>query len=419
MMMGMCYNFFVCTFRTDRNTFKGSDPVMMKKILCLLAVLSLCAVFPALAEEPQPVTAGELAELLAGVRAQALAASPLNDPSDEGALSEDGTLFRYEVARIYAAGTELAEDTPVNTLVFEDSEGAILRGTGVDSTTADLLAAYPLENELLAGTREEALLYLRDTQDGFVYGRVLRDGQRITSAEYGEVLPEGENFRRVSVTYSLLNGLVTSLRIDGLNPADGLMDASRATELRAELADLAGHDEYQRVKTSLNGAELEPFGEEDLLFSGYSYTELQPDALPGSPEREMIDDEDGTWLLRCDGDGYEAVFRCDAQGQNAEILSFTLLDDETEGPRCVRIGDLFSEDRCRFRFEDNEMTEDLQEVLYGTEDAAQWGTASYDFSSGETGLCYVTDTAAGIRVKLLLKYENNVLSEIILQTLTD
>ena len=63
--------------------------------------------------------------------------------------------------------------------------------------------------------------------------------------------------------------------------------------------------------------------------------------------------------------------------------------------------------------------EDLQEVLYGTEDAAQWGTASYDFSSGETGLCYVTDTAAGIRVKLLLKYENNVLSEIILQTLSE
>ena len=57
MMMGMCYNFFVCTFRTDRNTFKGSDPVMMKKILCLLAGLVLFAVLPAAAEEAaQPVT---------------------------------------------------------------------------------------------------------------------------------------------------------------------------------------------------------------------------------------------------------------------------------------------------------------------------------------------------------------------------
>ena len=57
---------------------------MMKKILCLLTVLFLCAVLPAAAEEAlQPVTAGELSSLLDDIRAQALAASPLNDPADE------------------------------------------------------------------------------------------------------------------------------------------------------------------------------------------------------------------------------------------------------------------------------------------------------------------------------------------------
>ena len=393
---------------------------MMKKTLCLLVILSLCTVFPALAEESaQPVTAGELTALLSTVRAEALAAAPLNDPSDESAMSEDGTLFRYEIARIYAEGTELTGNTPVNVLIFEDSEGPILRGTGVDSMASELLAAYPVENEELAGTRREALLYLQDTESGFVYGRVLRDGQRITSVEYGEVLPEGEHFRCTTVTYSLLNGLVTSLRIDGLNPARDLMDASHATEMRAELAELAEKNEYRMVKTSLNGSDLAPFSEDDLLFSGYSYMDLQPEMLPGSPESELIDNEDGTWLLRCDGDGYEAVFRCDEQGKNAEILSFTLMDDETEGPRCVRIGDLFSEDRCRFHFEDNEMTEDLTELLYGTEGTAPWGFATYDFASGETGLCYVADTAAGRQVKLILKYENNLLAEIILQTILD
>ena len=49
------------------------------------------------------------------------------------------------------------------------------------------------------------------------------------------------------------------------------------------------------------GTELAPFGESDLTFSGITYTELQPDILPGIPESELIDNEDGSWLLVRDG----------------------------------------------------------------------------------------------------------------------
>ncbi len=396
---------------------KGSEPSMIRKILCLLAALALCAAIPAAAEEsaPQPVTAAELSVLLETVRDKALAAAPLNNPSEESAQSEDGTLFMYEFAQIYAEGTQLTAETPVNVLVFDDGEGPLFRDTGIDSMMTDLLAAYPLENEMLAGTREEAVLYLRDTADnGFVYGRVLRDGQRITAAEYGEVLPEGDQFRRTAITYTLINGLVCSIRIDGLSPAAGLMDISHTGELRSELAALAGHDEYRTVKTSRNGQDLAPFNEDDLLFDGFSYTTLQPADLPGSPESELIDNEDGTWLLRLDGDGYEAVFSCDAQGENAKILSFTILDDEMEGPRSVRLGDMFSDDFCRFRSNENSVAEDLTEILYGSEDTVPRGTASYGLD--DMNLRYVTETSAGLQVELLLKYENNILTEIILQT---
>ena len=396
---------------------KGSEPSMIRKILCLLAALALCAAIPAAAEEsaPQPVTAAELSVLLETVRDKALAAAPLNNPSEESAQSEDGTLFRYEFAQIYAEGTQLTAETPVNVLVFDDGEGPLFRNTGIDSMTTDLLAAYPLENETLAGTREEAVLYLRDTADnGFVYGRILRDGQRITAAEYGEVLPEGDQFRRTAITYTLINGLVCSIRIDGLSPAAGLMDISHTGELRSELAALAGYDEYRTVKTSRNGQDLAPFNEDDLLFDGFSYTTLQPADLPGSPESELIDNEDGTWLLRLDGDGYEAVFSCDAQGENAKILSFTILDDEMEGPRSVRLGDMFSDDFCRFRSNENSVADDLTEILYGSEDTVPRGTASYGLD--DMNLRYVTETSAGLQVELLLKYENNILTEIILQT---
>ena len=82
-----------------------------------------------------------------------------------------------------------------------------------------------------------------------------------------------------------------------------------------------------------------------------------------------MDNEDGTWLMRCDGDGYEAVFLCDEHGENAQILSFSIRDEEMEGPRGVRLGDLFNEDFSRFRNGENEMSENLTELLYGGEDA--------------------------------------------------
>ena len=390
---------------------------MMKKILCLLFALTLCAVFPAMAEESasQPVTVRELDTLLESIRSLVQDAEPLNNPSEESSQSEDGTLFLFDTVHIYADKVSLTAETPVNALVFRESDVPVLRGTHIDTLLADLLAAYPLDNEALAGTREDAVLYLRDTADGgFVYGRILRDGQRVSAAEYGEVANEGDHFRHSAISYTLTNGVVSSIRVDGLAAA-GLTDAAHAEELRAELAGVADHDEYRQVETSLNGPDLAPFSEEDLVFDGFSYTELQPLTLPGSPETELMDNEDGTWLMRCDGDGYTAVFLCDAQGENAKILSFSLLDEELDGPRCVRLGDLFSEDFCRFRSGENGMKDDLTEVLYGSEDTVPRGTACYD--PDNMNLSYVTETSAGLQVELLLKYENSVLTEIILQTL--
>lgn len=170
-------------------------------------------------------------------------------------------------------------------------------------------------------------------------------------------------------------------------------------------------------ETSAPAAETpEPFGEADLAFGGIVYTALRPDTLPGLPESGLIDNEDGTWLLVCQGDGYEAVFRCDEKGENAQVLSFSILDPEAEGPRGVKLGDSFNVDFNRFPSGENEMSEDLTELLYGTEGVAPWGFADYDASAGEMSLRYVTETESGLTVELLLRYAETYLTEILIQT---
>ena len=391
------------------------DCKMFKKMLCMLITLCLALCGFAIAEGAGAVTAAELEALLASVREQAASEELLNDPTDEAARSEDGTRFQYEVAEIYAEGDTLTAETPVNTLVFEDSEGAVIRGTGIDTHWIDLLASFRLDNPELEGTREQALLYLTEGADGgFLYGMILRDGQRLSTAEYGEMLKDKDGYRHVSVTYSLMNGLVTAIRVDGLNPS-AKIDAEQAEEMHAILKALGDKKDYRRVFSSRVGTELAAFNADDLSFGGIRYTELSPETLPGQAETELIDNEDGTWLMRCDGDGFEAVFTCGGNGENARILSYTILDPDTEGPRAVRLGDLISDDYCRFRSEGNEMSENMTELLYGAENSEAFGLASFDYSAGEASLRYVTE-ADGMRVELLLKYEQNQLKEIILHT---
>ena len=389
---------------------------MIRKILGLMTVICLLLGCAASAEGgPEAVTAAELEALLASVREQALASEVLNNPSDEAARSEDGTRFQYTMADFYAEGDVLTAETPVNVLLFQDSEGVVFRGTGIDTQWIDLLSAYPLDNPDLEGTKEQALLYLTEGTDGWLYGTALRDGQRLTAVEYGEVKKEANGYRNVSITYGLMNGLVTAIRIDGLNPAT-TVEAAQAEEALGTLKALREEKGYRMVKTSRVGTELTAFSADDLTFSGITYTALTPETLPGSAEQEKIDNGDGTWLLRYDGDGFEAVFTSDAEGGNAKILSYTILDPDTEGPRCVRLGDLMSDDYCRFRSEGNEMTEEMTELLYGAEGSSEYGLASFDYDAGEASLRYVTE-ADGTTVELLLKYEQNLLKEIILHTI--
>ena len=131
---------------------------MIRKILGLMTAICLLLGCAASAEGgPEAVTSAELVALLASVREQALASEVLNDPADEAARSEDGIRFQYTMADFYADGDALTAETPVNVLLFQDSEGEVFRGTGIDTHWIDLLSAYPLDNPDLEGTKEQVL----------------------------------------------------------------------------------------------------------------------------------------------------------------------------------------------------------------------------------------------------------------------
>ena len=187
--------------------------------------------------------------------------------------------------------------------------------------------------------------------------------------------------------------------------------------LYGELERLRNAASYARVPRNADGSKLEMFQESDLDFSALSYQTAVPEIFGDNVEDMLIDNDDGTWLRRVDGDGFSAVFACDEKGGQAELISYTILSPDLEGPRGVRLGDLFHEDFQRFRNGEGETDEaGTREVLYGREGQAPYALAEYG-TGDEMVLRYITDTLSGTVVELLLRYEGTVLTEITLHTL--
>ena len=377
-------------------------------VLCMLGGL-LCA---AGAEEPQPVTAEELVALGEHLKELAAESELMNDPADESAELESGYMMMYPFGILFADRTELTAETKINGANIEELEEAGFRGLETGMLPAEAAAAFPNGNPEMAGEREEAVLYLKDDANGVVYGVVYRDGQRVDKIEYGQLVPVEGGYQMAVLTCLFSENMLYAATIEGLNPETTLiLDEAEKNGLAEGLAAVAGRDDYKAVQMSRNGDAPE-LGAEDLKVFGLDFLAIQPEDLPGIPETEEIED-DGATLLRVDGDGYTAVFR-DADGKK-ELASFTILSEELEGPRGVRLGDMLHDDLKRFRSEDRGIDDSMTEILYGAENEAPRGIAEFD--GEESTLRYVAAAEDGREVELLLRYTMGVLTEIIIHVL--
>ena len=399
---------------------------MMKKFLSMIIALCMLAMCgAAAAEDPDPLTAGELEAWANGLKAVALEEELLNDPSDEDSETEDGYLFQYTFAALYGDQTEMTADTKLLAAVIDDSgeeeiresntaEQVGPRGISLSMSPAEVIALFPNDNPEQAGDYTGAMLFLHETADGgAVYGRVDRDGQRVSAITYGEFVPENDGFRLATLQCLFTDSLLYEMRAECFDSeADiPLLTREDRDDMIASLKALDGKDEYVAVKTSRNGTELTEFSADDLSFSGLRFLEMTPEDLPGTPEEDMMEDDDGSYILMLDEEDYDAVFRCDnEEGVNAKIVSFTIKGEGLEGPRGVRIGDKLHEDLQRFRFENNG-SDGTDEILYGDENAASFGLAQYSVN-GESTLRYTTEAGDGTQAVLLLRYTMNLLDEI-------
>ncbi len=369
-------------------------------------------VAPNVGETPTgPLTAEEIGNVADQMKTMALIMSPLNDPTGEDALSEDGYAFAYVFGTLYADRPEMTPETGITAALVMDSVISLPRGLTISMSTNELMACIPCDNPEMAGSYDAALLYLEGVPDRFSYGLVRRDGQRLQAVEYG--VYDIERQLRLSLTCLMSGDGINAVRVDGLQTA---CDAEAAALLWEELTGLRAHSWYTRVPVSSNGTDLTPFSEEDLSFLSLTYLTVKPEHFTGEIEDLLMEDGEDTWLRRVDGDGYEAVFQCDSEGRHAQLLSFTLLSDDLEGPRGVRLGDSFTEDFQRFRSGDGKLNEsNMTEVLYGDGVNAPYGLAQY--SDTEFILRYVTRTESGRTIELYLHYTDTILDEIILHDL--
>lgn len=374
---------------------------MFKRMISLLLILSLLPVIPVLAADNGFALPGldELNEFAARAMEMARKSVPVNDPHDPQALTEDGYAFIYDFATLYMDRPELDEKSVLKGFVITEDTRLDFRGIILDSSLDALLTACGCANTDLKGTEEGAVTSVEGSLPGEIrFGLARRDGQQIQSVEYTVHAPVEDGYTDTGITFALQSRLVTAIRVYGLG---SVLSANEAEAESADILSLSTEDSYRQVPFSYDGTELEPFGPEDLIFSGIDFLHCTPESLGTPLEEDWIEDEDaGIWLYTAEYIGFTATFAADADKEEPKLVNLDITGERPEGPRCIRIGDPLHEILNRFRNEDALKTEEGW-VLYGTPGIGSWGLAEYgDDASAVLRYCYTMENGSPVELVL-------------------
>ena len=392
---------------------------MLKRLLCLLLALLLLPLSAAIGEDDglSALTLEELTEWAQGYKTRAMAAQPLNDPTEPGALSEDGYAFVYDFATLYMDRPEMTEDSVLKNLVVTDAMEEGPRGTRVDMLSGEILASFYNENNLLEGNRGFAALYLGDSMPSSAsWAWLQRDGQRVMAIQYAvheQLASGGDGYTDAGLVYTIQDNLVAAIRAYGL---DSVIDEADVQDNLAAVRDVFEDTSYAQVPVSYVGTDLEPFGEHDLTFAGMNFLTLTPEeaqaVLGECLEDSWMEDDTGEYIRTMEFPGCEVTFIYDAHRENPRAEMLSIVSDGMEGPRCVRVGDTFSSVLIRFRYNEGEY-ENGTEVLYGHPGADSFGLAEYG-EDASAALRYAFRLQDGRQAVLYMTFEAMSLTEALL-----
>lgn len=393
---------------------------MLKRLLCLLAaMMMLCPALPALAEDggESALDWEELLQWAESYKARAMAAQPMNDPTEAAAYSEDGYAFIYDFATLYMDRPEMTEESVLKNLVITTADEEGPRGTCIDMLSGDVLARYYNENESLEGDRGFATLYVSDTMpSGALWAWVQRDGQRIMTIQYAvheQLSTGGDGYTDAGLVYTIQDNLVAAIRAYGL---DSRVEEEDVQNNLNTVEDVMEKTEYAQAPVSYIGTDLTAFGEEDLTFAGINFLTVTPEeavaVLGECREDSWMEDDTGEFLRTMEFADCEITFVYDSSKANPRADMITIDMNGMEGPRYVRVGDTFSSVLTRFRYGEGTY-EGLTEVLYGQENQAPCGVAEYGEDASAT-LRYLTRVSDGREVMMYMGFEMMSLKEILI-----
>ena len=182
----------------------------MKKLmsLCLVAclILSLCQL--ALADV-NDLSKAEFTSYTESLLKDALTVNRYQAEQTDG-----GYLLHFDRYTLKTDSDRLSANTKINGVIFDDLSDADdgmgdIRSVKLNDSMAVLLAAYPLENTALAGTREDAVLYIAGELPGqATVGYMKRDGQRALEITYSLYYMADGGVGVNTIQYTLKDGAV-------------------------------------------------------------------------------------------------------------------------------------------------------------------------------------------------------------------
>ncbi len=388
---------------------------MKKRLIALLLALGLAlSCLPAAVAAADPLTRMELNAWRDQLLKDSLDASYTVENADDGlyAMVFDWYTLLTDTQRLSSA-TRILE--VIFDLVPDEDQQTpadirgIRPGDGIDA----VLAAWPNENDSLAGTREEAVLYQEGSLPGQASAGVLRrSGQRAESITYSLYQMTTDGVSLSKVIYTVTGGFVDTIEIAFDDEMLTLADAQ--AEIGAIL-DLQETTEFSAFLSGDESGEADVFNGDDLLFSGIDFLNVTPEQLIELLGDDYAEEwaEDGDGMIRVmEWHALKAAFVCDADGNLIELDNLSMDEDLLTGPRGLTVGDTLDVVLGRFRYEATEVG-GFHTWLYGTEGEGDYAVMDSQYP-GEADLHYAT-VVDGLKVEMLLYVTKGALQSIVLQ----